>query len=302
VTRAGVIWNQRSHRNLRAGGRLALPDDVLDIVPEQESELFAGLRRMASENVDLVVIDGGDGTIREVLTRIPEAYGGRIPRLAIVPNGKTNALALDLGVPVGASLEDILAAARSGKPPKKRHCLEVLRPGQVLPERRGFLFGLGAFVRGTELAQKNHARGFFDNAAIGVTLAGAVGRTLFGGADDPWRQGEAVELSFAGPARQRFLVLASTLKRFPLGLKPFGEPHEGLKVLSVDAPPSRVLRAVPAILRGRDPPWLAASGYRRDDLEAFDLNFPGDFVLDGEVFEGGEMSLRQGPELEFVIP
>ncbi|WP_293681182.1 diacylglycerol kinase family protein [uncultured Phenylobacterium sp.] len=301
MIRAGVIWNQRSHRN-RGGRPAPLPDDVLGIVPEQESELFAGLRRLAAEGVDLVVIDGGDGTVREVLTRLPEAYGGRFPRLAILPNGKTNALALDLGVPLGSSLEQVLAAARAGKRPKGRHCLEVVRPGQALPERRGFLFGLGAFVRGTELAQKNHARGFFDNAAIGVTLAGAAARTLFGGADEPWRRGEGAELSFAGAARPWFLVLASTLKRFPLGLKPFGEPHEGLKVLSIEAPPRRLVAAVPAILQGRAPPWLASCGYRRDDLAAFDLTFAGDFVLDGEIFDGGTMSLRQGPELEFVIP
>ena len=178
----------------------------------------------------------------------------------------------------------------------------MLRPGQVLPERRGFLFGQGAFVRGTELAQKNHDRGFFHNAAVAVTLGGAAAQTLFGGADDPWRRGELVELSFMDGARPMFLVLASTLKRFPLGLKLFGEPHEGLKVLTVEAPPRRLVRAVPAILQGRDPPWLAAHGYRRDDLTEFDLTFPGDFVLDGEIFEGGAMSLRQGPELEFVIP
>jgi len=179
----------------------------------------------------------------------------------------------------------------------------VLRPGQAMPERRGFLFGLGAFVRGTELAQKNHARGFFDNAAIGITIVGAAAKTMMGAPNDPWREGEAAELSFATDVQHRwFLVLASTLKRFPLGLKPFGEPHEGLKVLSVRAPPKRLARAVPAILQGRDPPWLAEDGYRRDTLPAFDLNFPGDFVLDGEIFEGGELSLREGPELEFVIP
>jgi hypothetical protein len=259
LIRAGVIWNQRSHRNKARGGRAPLPDDVLDVAPEREGELFAGLRRMAAEGVDLVVIDGGDGTVREVLTRLPEAYGGRWPKLAIVPNGKTNALALDLGVPLGATLEDMLGAARAGKRAKLRHCLEVLRPGQALPERRGFLFGLGAFVRGTQLAQKNHDRGFFDNAAIAVTMAGAVGQTLFGGPDDPWRRGEAVRLSHTGDERRWFLVLASTLKRFPLGLKPFGEPHEGLKVLSVEAPPRRVLAAVPAVLRGAHRP-LAGRG------------------------------------------
>ena len=72
--------------------------------------------------------------------------------------------------------------------------------------------------------------------------------------------------------------------------------------MEAEAPPRRLVRALPAILQGRDPAWLAADGYRRDDLAAFDLNFPGDFVLDGEIFEGGELSLRQGPELEFVIP
>jgi len=300
VIRAGVIWNQRSHRN-KAGGRAPLPDDVLDIAPEREGELFAGLRRMAAEGVDLVIIDGGDGTIREVLTRLPEAYGGRWPMLAIVPNGKTNALALDIGVPLATSLEDILASAHAGKARKRRHCLEVLRPGQALPERRGFLFGLGAFVRGTELAQKNHARGLFDNAAIGVTLAGAVARCVFGGPDDPWRRGDPVTVSFSDQ-RQWFLVLASTLKRFPMGLQPFGTPREGLKVLSVEAPPRRLIGAVTAILQARDPLWLAQAGYRRDDMLACDLSFPGGFVLDGELFDGGDLSLRQGPKLEFVIP
>lgn len=302
MIRAGVIRNRRSHRNRRAFPA-PIPDDVLDVLAEQEGELFGGLRHMAAEGVDLVIIDGGDGTVREVLTRLPEAFGGRIPRLALVPNGKTNALALDLGVPLGTTLESILAAARDGKRPKRRHCLEVCRPGLALPERRGFLFGLGAFVMATELAQRNHDRGFFDNAAIGVTLAGAVVHTLFGGPNDPWRRGEPVAAGFdADGPRARFLVLASTLKRLPLGLQPFGPPHEGLKVLSVESPPRRLIKALPVVLSGRDEPWLASCGYRRDDLTELALDFPGDFVLDGEVFEGGELSLRQGPELEFVIP
>ena len=301
MTRAGVIWNQRSHRN-RGAGRDPLPEDVLDIVPAEPNELFSGLRRFASEEVDLVVIDGGDGTVREVLTRLPEAYGGRIPRLAVLPNGKTNALALDIGVPLGTSLEQLLASAEAGKPLKRRSCLEILRPGDNLPERRGFLFGTGAFVRATELAQRNHGLGFFDDAAIMVTLAGAAGRTLLGGPTDPWRKGEPAELSFAADNRPWFLVLASTLKRLPLGLRPFGEPREGLKVLSVEAPPRRLMHALPTILRGAEADWLAPSGYRRDDLASFGIAFSGDFVLDGEIYDGGDLSVRQGPELEFVIP
>lgn len=282
----------------------SLPEDVLDIVPEEPSHLMAGLRRFASEGVELVVIDGGDGTVREVLTRLPEAYDGRIPRLAVLPNGKTNALALDIETPLGTTLEQILAAGQAGKPTKRRQCLEVVRAGQTAPERRGFLLGVGAFVRATKLAQKNHGRGFFDDAAVGVTMAGALGRTLLGGAGDRWRRGEPLSLSIAAMPEERrwFLVMASTLKRFPMGFKPYGEPREGLKVLSVEAPPKRLLRALPVIMRGQDAPWLEASGYHRHDIDSFRMSLPGDFVLDGEPYKGGDLTVRQGPALEFVIP
>lgn len=302
MIRVGLIWNQHSHRN-RGAGRAPLPQDVIDIVPEEPSHLMAGLRRLAGEGVELVVIDGGDGTVREVLTRLPEAFDGRLPRLAVLPNGKTNALALDIETPLGTTLEDILASAEAGKPTKRRQCLEVMRAGQTQPERRGFLFGFGAFVRATKLAQKHHGRGLFDDAAVGVTLAGALVRTVLGGAGDRWRRGQPARFSIAGDAaRPWFLVMASTLKRFPMGFKPYGEPREGLKVLSVEAPPRRLLRALPVIMRGDDAPWLIPNGYRRADVEAFEIAFEGDFVLDGEPYPGGDLTIRRGPELEFVVP
>jgi diacylglycerol kinase (ATP) len=302
LSRVGLIWNQKSHRNLGAG-RPVLSDNVLDVVAEDPALLFGALRGFASAGVDLVVIDGGDGTIREVLTRLPEAYGARLPRLALIPNGKTNALAIDIGSPIGVTLEQLIAADAAGRPTKHRHCLEVLRQGQAVPERRGFLLGLGAFVRATELAQKHHGLGLFDNAAIAVTMAGAAIGTLLGRAANPWRRGEPMRLSHAGPDEASwFLMLASTLKRLPLGLKPFGEPREGLKVLSIAAPPQRFLTAASILLAGSNAPWLAAAGYRRDDLAAFDVMATGHFVLDGELYEAGTFSVRQGPRLEFVVP
>lgn len=302
MSRVGLIWNQKSHRN-RGAGRPTLPDSVLDVAAEDPAHLFAALRRFAAEGVDLVVIDGGDGTVREVLTRLPEAYGGGVPRLAILPNGKTNALAIDIGTPLGTTLDQLLAATEAGKPLKRRQCLEVLRPGQTIPERRGFLFGLGAFVRGTELAQRSHGLGLFDNPAIVATMLGAAARTLLGGVGDPWRRGEPISLSFAsGDQGPWFLVLASTLKRLPLGVKPFGTPREGLKVLAIKAPPQRFLQALPALLRGHDAAWLAEAGYRRQDMADFGVSVPGGFVLDGEIYEGGDLSVRQGPDLEFVVP
>ena len=302
MSRVGLIWNQKSHRN-QGVGRTPLPPDILDIVPQAPAQLGAGLRRLASEGVDLLIVDGGDGTLREVITQLPEAFGRRIPRLAVVPNGKTNALALDIGAPLGTTLEQLLASAEAGRPTKRRQCLEIFRPGQAFPERRGFLFGLGAFVRGTQLAQKNHGLGLFDSPAIVATMVGAAARTLLGGPRDPWRRGEPMSLSFVSEGEQAwFLLLASTLKRLPLSVKPFGEPREGLKVLTIEAPPRRFAQALPILLQGRDAPWLADAGYQRRDVAGFDVRLAGDFVLDGEIYPGGELSVRQGLELEFVVP
>ncbi|MDZ4372412.1 MAG: diacylglycerol kinase family protein [Phenylobacterium sp.] len=281
---------------------MSVPPDVLEIVPEDPAELDGGLRRLAALNANLVVIDGGDGTVREVLSRLPEAFEGRIPRLAVLPNGKTNALALDIGTPLGTRLEQVLVAAEAGRPTKRRQCLEIVRRGAAAPEHRGFLFGAGAFVRATELAQRNHGLGVFDNAAVALTLGGAVLRTLAGGPRDSWRRGEAGTLSLAPGANQWFLVMASTLKRFPLGLRPYGDPREGLKVLSVTAPPRRLPQALPVLLRGKDASWLEAAGYRRHDVAAFEFAFDGEYVLDGERYPGGDLTVRQGPSLEFVIP
>lgn len=303
MIRAGVIRNLKSHRN-QAGPPAAAPPGVLEAVPEEPDDLYEALAWFAKSGVDLVVIDGGDGTVRDVLTRAPKAYGDNLPTFGVIPNGKTNALALDLGVPLGTPVRAMLAAARDPAKRKRRACLEVVRPGEAVPEHRGFLFGMGAFVRGTELAQKTHGLGFFDNAAVAMTILGAAAKTLAGGPDDPWRRGEAarVALGDADPeTRQWFLILAATLKRFPLALKPFGPPHEGLKVLAVEAPPRRLPAAVPALLQGSQAGWLERAGYRRRDVPQMALSFDGDFTLDGEIYQGGELTVRQGPDLEFVI-
>ena len=302
--RAGVIVNTRSHRNRGEPARTAGSDHVLTAHPESTADLDAILAGFAARGVELLVVDGGDGTVRDVLTRAAEHFPAGLPRLAVVPSGKTNALALDLGAPRGWTLEAALEAAETGRV-RRRAPLEIWRAGAMSPEMKGFLFGTGAFVRSTQAAQRAHGVGLVDALAVGVTLAGGVAKTLFGGARDGWRAGDPTRLALdGGPAADgsRFLVMASTLERLPLGLQPFGPPRAGVKVLDVDAPPQRLLSALPVLLAGRDAPWLPAAGYRRADAETLTLSLDGDFVLDGEIYPGGELTVRRGEPLEFVAP
>jgi hypothetical protein len=304
VTRTGVIYNPRSRRNRAAAAPAVAPEGLLVEAPDNREALDEALSHFAQAGVELLVVDGGDGTVREVLTRAPTHFYARLPTLAVLPSGKTNALALDLGAPRDWTLENALKSAADGHIVERRP-LEVFRPGATRPLVRGFLLGAGAFVRGTDLAQRAHKMGAFEGLAVGLTLGAAGIQTLFGGARSGWRSGEPMSLRFPDETTLEgdiFLLLASSLHRLPLGVRPFGKAMEGVRTLAVEAPPRRLVRALAPMLAGRDRPWLVEAGYHRRAVEELAVKLETSFVLDGETFPGGELTIRAGEPLAFVRP
>jgi diacylglycerol kinase (ATP) len=302
AVRAGVIRNPRSHQH-SAGRSLAAEasGEVMIAIPDTTDAIDHALTAFAAARIDLLVVDGGDGTVREVISRAPEIFGTRMPRLTILPNGKTNALSLDLseGQPwsLGAALSPGAGRIKTRRP------LEIWRPGAATPELRGFILGTGAYVRAIRLGQHAHRLGAFNDLAVALTVVGAVGRSLLAGDRNPWRAGEALELSANLPAAPATLLLmASTLKRMPLGLMPFGPLRDGLKVLTIDAPGRRLAKALRLLVSGEIIPWLEEIGYHRRDPEEFCLSLAGEVVLDGEIYPGGDLIVRTGEPLEFLVP
>lgn len=302
--RVALISNPRSHRNKRTG--VTPPsDDLVRLVetPRSPAELAAALARFAAAGIDLLVIDGGDGTVRDVLTAAPHFFD-TLPPLAIVPSGKTNALAIDLGIPADWTVRDAILAARAGRL-IRRAPIEVIRAGDAHAAVRGFLFGAGAFVRATRLAQRTHRAGAFKGIAVGLSLALAIGKTLFGSKGNIWRAGERMRLRIDGSTEQDqdfYILFGTTLENLPLGLKPLGHVRPGLKLLTVDAPPKAMLLHVPALLAGSESPSLDRAGYHRNDAHAFDLTLDGDFILDGEHYPGGALTVATGAPLAFAVP
>lgn len=301
--RVGVVRNPRSHAN-KGRTYAPTPEGVRVVEPATREDLAEDLARFADERIDLLVVDGGDGTVRDVLGLTPSTFGDEVPLLAIVPSGKTNVLAIDLGAPRDWRLEEAVAAAAGPEPRIKIRAPLEVRFADGRAPLRGFFFGLGALVRATALSQRVNRMGVFQSLSVAVTLAGAAMGALFGGARDQWRQGVAVRVAIDGEPQaegERFVLLATALKRLPFNLRPFGEPREGLKVLDVDAPPQRLLRMLPTVLGGRPRPVLEAKGYRRRDPAALFLSGEFEFVLDGEVFEGGAIAVALGAPLRFVV-
>ncbi|WP_454598156.1 diacylglycerol/lipid kinase family protein [Qipengyuania sp. SM2507] len=308
--RIGVIYNPRSHRN--KGQDLALGErhHVMVATPEKRSQIAAALADFASGGIDYLIINGGDGTVRDVLTCGHAVFGDDWPLLAVLPKGKTNALNVDLGAPADWSLRDAIDAFTSGTTVTRRPLEIAALDGRSAP-LRGFILGAGAFTLGIRAGQDAHRYGFFDSLAVGMTSAWGVLQAMFGSDRNPWRRGVGMDLrllpegerlphSGHGDPARREVLLASTLRRMPLGIKLFGEPRDGLKFAVMDHPARRLLLCLPAILAGWQPRWLARAGLHQGETEAFEFIIDDQFILDGEAFPAGSYLVSQGPELTFV--
>ena len=305
--RVGVISNPASHRNRESGGNRDIGSGrsgFLAREPQSVAELSEALAEFAEAGVELLVVDGGDGTVRDVITIAGRLFRDGIPPVAIVPSGKTNALALDLGIPGDWTIADAVRTA-SEERFKTRRPLEILRPGSDEPDLRGFLFGAGAFVRATALAQRTHRAGAFNSFAVGLSLSWAVAQTVFGKKGNPWRAGDEMRIAVdGGPLvrRRLYLLFSSSMETLPLDLKPFGRGSEGLKVLAVDAPPRRMLLSLPGLLAGSRSERLEEAGYHRVFPRSFSASFDSGFILDGELYRGGKITIQQGAPIAFAAP
>ncbi|MFN2259767.1 MAG: diacylglycerol kinase family protein, partial [Parasphingopyxis sp.] len=91
--------------------------DIFHYEVEDVGQIDVALQIIARVKPLILVINGGDGTVQAAMTEIHHGrhFGDDPPPVAVLPNGKTNLIALDLGAagdPIDM-LERILEIARS---------------------------------------------------------------------------------------------------------------------------------------------------------------------------------------------
>ena len=303
----GVVRNPRSYGNKDRPPELAADAEVITETTLKRRELVEVLGRFAVAGVDYIAIDGGDGTVRDVLTAGDAIFGDEWPPLIVLPKGKTNALASDLRLPRDWSLARAIELARAGSVTLRRP-LVVAEAAQPDARVQGFMLGAGVFTRSISLGQSAHRWGAFNALAVLVTTIWSLVQAFFTNAGNAWRQTTGIRLSddagnpVAGKESKRYVLLSSTLERFPMGLKPFGNIREGLKLVVLDRPWRRSLARIPLIATGRRPSNPARLGYHWATPDSYLIHLDDRFILDGEAFPPGEYRISQGPELRFVVP
>ncbi|WP_374407499.1 diacylglycerol kinase family protein [Pelagerythrobacter sp.] len=308
----GVIYNPRSHRNQGRDLGLDVQTNIFVAQPEGAARLKEALEGFAARGIDYLIVNGGDGTVRDVLTAGHDVFGDAWPDIAVLPKGKTNALNVDLGAPPGWTIGAAIAAYATGRR-VVRHPIRVEALDGGRPAMLGFIFGAGAYTLGIRAGQDAHRLGAFDSLAVGVTTAWGVLQALFGSDRNLWRRGVETTISLGcektplphgplGDPARRHLMLISTLERFPAGMKLFGDIRSGLKLVAMDHPKRELLLSIPAIVAGRVPAKAWDWGFHQIAADPIEIAIADEVILDGEAFPAGRYRLASGPALRFVVP
>ncbi|MBX3707691.1 MAG: hypothetical protein KF911_13760 [Pseudomonadales bacterium] len=300
----------RAHPDVGNETQQALPG-ARHVATRGTVDIAPALERMLADDCRLLVLNGGDGTVQKVLT---ELLGRRpaadLPTLALLPGGTTNMTARSINGRA-LSFRRALAALQARVTPagiapdaviERRAVLVEPSPGTQLA---GFFWGMGAILRGIEYCQQTvYGTGVGGEQASGIALL----RTVVGIArrQPPFSGGVTVDLDGIRPAGrfEASILLATTLDQLFLGIRPFwGTASGALRGLLVEEPAHRLVRNLPALLRGRPNRHMTpAYGYHPLNADTFSVSASGGFTLDGELYTFGREPLRLAatPPLRFV--
>jgi hypothetical protein len=317
--RIALLSNPKSTGNLAQLPRIrafcAEHPDIFHYEVEHAHQVGEALKTIARVHPKVLVINGGDGTVQAALTELYNGghFGDAPPPVAVVPSGKTNLIALDLGArgdPVRA-LERLLEIAQGDIAPFiVARELIALRSGEHGDKPVIGMFLGGAGLADTMLYCRNKIYPLgLPNGLAHVITAIALLMKLFLGVRANFLPPDAEPLNVSvreegNTLSGRFALLAvTTLDKLILSGEVGGRREGVLKLLAIEERPMSLIRAVFASLVGK----LGRSKVRGVHFEEADeITIHGEssnVILDGETFRavrGNPINLTPALPLSFV--
>ncbi|MCX2982424.1 hypothetical protein EYC98_16290 [Halieaceae bacterium IMCC14734] len=315
-SRIGLISNRNSgHNRDQLGAISALIDRcpaVLHTITDQAEDVGPALVAMAAANIEVLAVNGGDGTISALLGHLLEnPVFDRMPQIILLPGGTANMNAGDIGASgkLPAAIERFCAWTQScdAPAPISRHLMRVqLTPDQ--PPHYGMFLGLGTVIQGTEYAHEEiHSRGLRDDFSVALGVA----RTAWGVFRHDPKFARPVPLKFdadnsGNQEHQALVMVISSLQQLFLGMQPFwGEQQAPLRYTIIDVNPVKFPSTFISILRGKaNRNATPENGYHSANCTTLNLFLDGHINLDGEILEvsraNGPIQIAATPAFEFI--
>lgn len=316
--RIALLSNPKSTGNLAQLPRIreycADHPDVFHYEVEHADQVGEALKTISRVRPKVLVINGGDGTVQAALTELYNGghFGDSPPPVAVLPSGKTNLIALDLGAqgdPID-TLERLMALAQGDLSPYiVARELIALRSSE-----NGDRPVIGMFLGGAGLADtmlycrnKIYPLGL-PNGLSHVITAIALLAKMFLRAKASFLPPDPEPLSVSvhkeGAIHGRFsLLVVTTLDKLLLSGDLSGKTPGALKLLAIEERPVSLIRAFAASLGGK----LGRAKLRGVHFEEADeITIESDssnVILDGETFRaepGRPINLRPALPLSFV--
>jgi len=312
-----VLSNPRSEQNKRGldSLRAVIRDhpNTRHVELTEIEKLGSALADLASEGVQVLILNGGDGTVQAALTEICENGAFESPPLlAILPRGMTNMTAEDVGLRGKApqALRRLLSCASLEELQRhavRRHILR-LENAAGFPPQCGMFFGAVGIVQAINICRDRvHTLGLQAGWATGVTLAGMLIGWMFRRKNRPVIAPETLSVSLdSGPLKEvpTLLLLTTTLDRLILGSRPFWNQNEKpLRYTRIAHPSRGLVRWAPRILFGGKTRKLPEEVYESHGARRIELQLSSPFTLDGQIYEpiaGKPVVLTAEHEVSFI--
>lgn len=270
--------------------------DIFHYEVEHVDQIGEALKTIARVRPRILVVNGGDGTVQSTLTELyhGDHFGATPPPVAVLPNGKTNLIALDLGA-VGdplAALHRIMEIARDDVAPH-------IVARELIALSHGDANGrpvLGMFLGGAGLADsmlycrnKIYPLGLPNGLSHALTALALMVSMIFGiraAFLPPAPRPMSVSVLRQGVLQGTFaLLIVTTLHKLLLGWRSTNRADGALQLMLVERNPLALLGATIASIFGR----LGQGQMRGVHVERGDeIVISGErssVILDGELFE-----------------
>jgi diacylglycerol kinase (ATP) len=315
MSAVAVVTNPRSRHNRRnpaLGPALAyvLGEKGELVSPSDLGALASTAERFRDRGVEVLCVNGGDGTIHQVLTAMARAYGDApLPAFAVLRGGTMNIIADSVGVRLGAeaTLGRIVEALHAGEelPTTTRRLLRVDLDDQA--PYYGFLSGNGLIARFLELYYEQPDPTPLD---AGLLLARGAASALVGGAlirrlTRPYSGKVAVD-GVELPGERWAAVAIGSIEQMGLGFRVFprlAESPDWFQYVALGGSVADVARELPSLYRGRGVHRPAdrtdlATELLMTSPEPVQLMIDGDFY----VASAGRVRYSLGPSVRFLLP
>jgi hypothetical protein len=320
MVRVALLSNPRS-----TGNRSLLPrvrsycagrPDIFHYEVEHVSQIGDALRSIARVRPKILVINGGDGTVQAALTELYTGghFGENPPPVAVLPNGKTNLIALDLGA-VGDPLVALERIVELSKADLSEHI--VARELIALSDGHdGSRPTLGMFLGGAGLADsilycrhKIYPLGLPNGISHFLTAFAVILSMLFGVRSrflPPLPNPVRVSLVRDGQFQGKFsLLIVTTLEKMLLATRAEngGAAPGRMKFMAVENGVLAILRAIFAAVSGKlGRQAMTGVHFERGDVVRIEGS-GSSVILDGETFRAEvdhPIVLKSTPPVPFL--